>query len=180
MENNLEITIRPLTDWRLVKELALATIGKKVVNDPDDAWKRKMLKSEHSPNYNLWFKVDIPSYVSVHFARHHEGFVPYVKTQREDRTGIPREERKQTELVDMTIVLNSMAFINVSKKRLCGMADKNTRAVWTAVVNKLKEVDPIVAEFCVPSCVYRNGCPEFKPCGYFKAYKELHKFDRES
>ena len=46
---------------------------------------------------------------------------------------------------------------------------------WEIVIEKLKEIDPILAEKCVPECVYRGFCPEHKRCcGYVntKAFKK--------
>ena len=53
-------------------------------------------------------------------------------------------------------------------------ASKETREAWSLVIEMLKEVDPILAEKCVPSCVYRGFCPEIdRCCGYVNtdAYK---------
>ena len=35
-----------------------------------------------------------------------------------------------------------------------------------AVVDAIAAQEPEVAACCVPECVYRGFCPEFKPCGY--------------
>ena len=45
------------------------------------------------------------------------------------------------------------------------LSPKETREVWQAVVNELKKVDPIVADYCVPMCVYRGSCHEINSCG---------------
>ncbi len=74
----------------------------------------------------------------------------------------------------MDMMCNAQAFINISRKRLCSCASKETRESWKAVIAYLKEVDPILAEKCVPECVYRGFCPEFdRCCGYVntEAYK---------
>ena len=36
-------------DWMRAKQLACNTVGKKAINLPTEEWKRKLLKSEHSP-----------------------------------------------------------------------------------------------------------------------------------
>jgi hypothetical protein len=54
----------------------------------------------------------------------------------------------------------------VSRRRLCGQASPETRAAWTRVIDEIAKVEPEVAACCVPECVYRGFCPEFKPCGY--------------
>ena len=69
---------------------------------------------------------------------------------------------------DMDMTCNAQAFINISRKRLCyGCASEETRFAWQLVIGALKEVDPILAEKCVPECLYRGFCPEKKrSCGY--------------
>ena len=93
-------------------------------------------------------------------------YTPYVSTQREDRLDYEgsRDDRKQGELVNMDITLNSQAFINVSKVRLCGQADVLAQEVWNLVLEQLKEVDKPLFDNCVPLCVYRGFCPELTPC----------------
>ena len=75
---------------------------------------------------------------------------------------------------------NAQAIINISRKRLCSCASKETREAWKQVLEVLKEVDPILVEKCVPECIYRGFCPEFdKCCGYCntKEYQEqLEKY----
>jgi hypothetical protein len=69
----------------------------------------------------------------------------------------------------MDMTCNAQSFMNISRKRLCyGCASTETRAAWQVVINALREVDPILAEKCVPDCVYRGFCTESKKrsCGY--------------
>jgi hypothetical protein len=51
---------------------------------------------------------------------------------------------------------------------LCyGCASKETREAWEIVIAMLKDIDPILAEKCVPECVYRGFCSETdRCCGY--------------
>lgn len=81
----------------------------------------------------------------------------------------------------MDMTCNAQAFINISRKRLCkGCASKETREAWELVIEYLKEVDHILAEKCVPECIYRGFCPEFDNCcGYCntdKYKKDLIKY----
>lgn len=86
---------------------------------------------------------------------------------------------------DLTGILNAEAIINISHKRLCSMASKETRQVWGKVVEEIACTDPDLAKHCVPQCLYRGGiCPEPKGCGYnrrqafqekLEAYKSLFK-----
>jgi thymidylate synthase ThyX len=67
----------------------------------------------------------------------------------------------------MDMACNAQAFINLSRVRLCSCASKETREAWKLVIEFLREVDPILAEKCVPNCIYRGRCPEGdKTCGY--------------
>jgi len=157
------------TGWTDVLNTARVTVGKRPLErrEPSLKFKGDMIRSEHSPLRNLTFTIRIEgihSWVATHFARHTLGFEPFVKTQRSDRTDetIPRDELPQGALVDMMITLNAQAFINVSSRRMCHEASKETRAVWYRVIGKLKRIEPELASACVPQCVYRGMCPESK------------------
>ena len=70
---------------------------------------------------------------------------------------------------------NAQAIMFISRRRLCAQASPETRAAWKAVVDAIAEKEPELAECCVPECVYRGFCPEFKCCGFVntKAYQEM-------
>jgi thymidylate synthase ThyX len=61
--------------------------------------------------------------------RHHEGCEKFVHSQREDKRvlGVPRDELPQGTLNDMDMTCNAQAFMNISRKRLCSRASKETR-----------------------------------------------------
>ncbi|HRR35074.1 MAG TPA: thymidylate synthase ThyX [Kiritimatiellia bacterium] len=164
--------------WRDVADAARTTIrmveGDK---DPSSAWKRRILLSEHSPIRQLTFKwkwVNLPYWVSVHFVRHKIGIEHFVSTQRTDRTGVDRTEMPQSAPVDHECFANAQAVIFISRKRLCRQASPETTAAWKLVLNEIKHLEPELFSVCVPECVYRGFCPEFKSCGYVNtdAYKE--------
>ena len=71
----------------------------------------------------------------------------------------------------MDMTCNTQALINISRKRLCNCASKETREVWQAIKDKMKEVDPIMAKHMVRECVYRGFCPELKCCGFVNTSK---------
>jgi sarcosine oxidase delta subunit len=193
----------PKADWKRVLNAARRTWGKHPLDkEPSDKFKRKILLAEHSPirllEYDFTIE-DIRQWVTVHLVRHHEGCEKFVHTQRED---INQEIEKMTKMVinllyeaellregwkprdymfqgegnDMDMTCNAQAFMNISRKRLCyGCPSKETRQAWEIVIDMLKEIDPILAEKCVPECVYRGFCPEAdRCCGYVdtKAYQE--------
>ena len=62
--------------------------------------------------------------------------------------------------MDHRIVLNAQDLINISRKRLCNCASKETREIWEEVRRKIGEIDPEVASHMVRECVYRGFCPE--------------------
>lgn len=156
--------------WREVADSARTTVHmNEGTGEPKDSWKKKMLLSEHSPIRQLIFKwkwIDLKYFVSVHFVRHKFGIEHWVRTQRSDRTGVSRDELPQGALVEHECEANVQAIINISCKRLCMQASPETRSAWKEVVEGVRVIDPVVAECCVPSCVYRGFCPEQRTCGY--------------
>lgn len=156
--------------WRDVADAARTTIrlgeGEK---EPGDKWKKRILLAEHSPVRKLcfnWKWEDLPYWVSVHFVRHKFGIEHFVSTQRSDRTGVAREAARQDAPVLHECFANAQAVMFISRRRLCSQASAETREAWKAVVAAIAEKEPQVAACCVPECVYRGFCPEFKPCGY--------------
>ena len=159
------------TSWARAYKAALATEGKDTDKTPTDAWKRQMLLAEHSPirlvEYDV--KVDgIKQWITTHLVRHWLGFIPFVHSQRDDRRKLDcsRDELPQGSLNDMAFSVNAQALINISRKRLCVAAHKETRSAWGQVLRAIREVDPVMAEKMVPECVYRGFCPERKCCGF--------------
>lgn len=182
-------------DWIRVVNAARRTWGKKPIDhEPSDKFKRKILLAEHSPIRLLEYDFTIENirqWVTVHLVRHHQGCEKFVHTQRQDinelieniskriidilrEEGLLREGWRERDYLfqgepnDMDMTCNAQSFINISRKRLCiGCASPETRLAWEIVIEKLKEFDPILAEKCVPECVYRGFCSEFdRCCGY--------------
>ena len=162
--------LRKKGSWREVADSARTTIHKEAgINEPSDGWKKQILLAEHSPIRTMQFKwkwLDLPYFVSVHFARHWLGIVHFVSTSRTDRTGVDRTKLYQDNPVDHECEANAQALINISRKRLCRKASKETQDAWWEVRRKVQEVDTIMAEAMVCECVYRGFCPEFSSCGF--------------
>lgn len=199
-------------DWIRVVNGARRTWGRQPIDhEPKDSWKRKILLAEHSPirllEYDFTIE-DVRQWVTVHLVRHHVGCEKFVHSQRQDindqvevitkrlievlqQEGLLREgwrERDymfQGESNEMDMTCNAQAFINISRKRLCmGCASAETRQAWSVVIEALREVDPILAEKCVPDCLYRGFCTEpDRSCGYAnteafkKRLEEYRKFE---
>ena len=166
----MKIEIQRITSWTDVLNAARFTQRKSPKSgEPSVAWKKKIIKAEHSPLRCLMFNIDfydIPNYVSVHLVRHVHA-QPFVSTSRPDIDGkqIPREEQKKTDPVNMRLFLNAQEIINISKVRLCSKAEDKTREIWREVIKELRKTEPELANACVPSCLYRGFCPEIKSCG---------------
>ncbi|MDD5650049.1 MAG: thymidylate synthase ThyX [Candidatus Nanoarchaeia archaeon] len=159
-----------LTRWTMVIDAAKTTIGKIASKkEPTSHWKKMILLAEHSPIRILlvkWKWVEIKYWVSVHFVRHKIGIEHFVKSQRSDRTGNNRENSPQNSLVDHECVANAQSIINISRKRLCNKASKETREAWQIFLDNLKLTEPELVSVCVKECLYRGHCYEFDSCGY--------------
>lgn len=161
--------------WKRALNAARMTVNKKPVDkEPSDEWKAKILLAEHSPirlvEYDgIWSY--IKHWVTVHFVRHHVGVEKFVGTQRVDRAktleGLNRDDIPQGLETDMMMSMNAQAVINISRKRLCSCASRETREAWKAMLEEVRKVDPVLVDKCVPECIYRGFCPEFdRSCGY--------------
>ena len=168
----MKVEIKKITSWERVLNACRMTVNKKYLSkEPSDEFKKKLVRSEHSPLRVLEFDLtfhDIPYWIHTELVRHFIGFLPFVTTSRPDRTnsGLTRHEMPQDALVSMTVAINAQAFINISRVRLCRKAAQETQEVWQAAVDALRETEPILADACVRNCVYRSHCPEIEPCGY--------------
>lgn len=167
--------IRSITQhggWARALDAARLTVNKApLCKEPSNEWKMAMLRAQHSPIRLVEYDIvwdDMPSWVATHLVRHHIGCEKFVGTQRDDRTesAVPRAEKPQGAPVTMMMSANAQAIINISEKRLCNMASRETREAWTLAVDELRTVDPELAFFCVPQCVRLGHCPEMKGCGY--------------
>lgn len=160
--------IKVNNNWDLIKKACYLTIGKKVREETvSTEWKFKILKAEHSPIRMLivharW--IDIPYWVSVHLVRHKVGIEHFVRSQREDRTGVRREILSQSSLVEHEIIINAQAMITISRKRLCNKASKETREAWSLFLSALESYEPELVSCCLPDCDYRGRCYEFTSC----------------
>lgn len=167
-KRKMKVTIKPVTSWERVRNAARWTINKPAIFTPvSDKFKDAMCRAEHSPLRLLEFDIYIenaPNKVVQHLVRHHEGVEKFVGTHRSDRTDFTDYEVNRNTPTNLLMSVNAQALINISRVRLCNKAEKETREVWRTVVNELAKVEPILALYCVPNCVYRGMCPEFEQC----------------
>ena len=199
----MKVNVIQETPWSRALNAARRTIGKPPLNkEPSDNWRKMVIMAEHSPiklvEYLISFK-DLRQWVGVHLLRH-EHILPFIHSQRVDRRedidsltekvmSIIEEDVKsdesfnkrdylfQGEPNDQDFVVNAQTLINISRKRLCHCASKETREAWVAVKEAIKEFDPIMASFMVPNCIYRGRCPEMNTCGYYKTDKFKKELD---
>lgn len=182
MEETNEMTcsiIKKLGTWRDVADAARTTIHKEAgTGEPSDKWKKQILLAQHSPIRKLlvnWKWRDIPYWVSVHLVRHKYGIEHFVSTQRTDRTGEDRTAKRQDAPVDHECIANADEIMFISRRRLCNQASPETRGAWRAFLDELAKTEPVLESCCVPECVYRGFCPEFKSCGFVDTpkFKEM-------
>ena len=199
----MKVNVIQETPWSRALNAARRTIGKPPLNkEPSDNWRKMVIMAEHSPiklvEYLISFK-DLRQWVGVHLLRH-EHMLPFIHSQRVDRRedidsvtekvmSIIEEDVRADESFnkrdylfrgepnDQDFVVNAQTLINISRKRLCHCASKETREAWVAVKEAIKEFDPIMASFMVPNCIYRSRCPEMNTCGYYKTDKFKKELD---
>ena len=154
-------------DWQEVVDDCRATVGKAGRGkDPSRTFKRAILIAEHSPIRDIsikWHWKGIKTWIAVHWVRHK--WEKFVRTQRDDRTGIPRDELPQGQPIDFTGDANVQHLIDTWRKRLCGAAHPQTVAYARDFKQVLEAVEPEIAGVLVPNCIYRGGCPEMTCCG---------------
>lgn len=177
----MDIKILSITkNWLDIKNAALNTIGKQSNKEPTSEWKRRILLCEHSPIRKLkisWKWINLKYWVSVHIVRHKIGIEHFVTSQRNDRQNkYDRDKTPQSALITHECEANAQAIINISRKRLCNQASKETREAWQKFLDSFKDDEPELYSVCVPECIYRNGlCPEFKTCGWNKTLEFENK-----
>ena len=156
-------------DWQRCRLLALSTVKNNPSCGPvSDEWKRKILRSEHSPIRTLMFtiRMEIPYWVSVHFCRHKYGVEHYVKSQRNDRqSDYDRTKAPQDAMVQHVMDVNAQELIQMARMRLCFQAAKETQEVMILICDAVVEACPEFSESFMPKCMAYGQCNEFKSCG---------------
>lgn len=190
----MKVTVTQDTTWNRALNAARKTVGlKPLKKEPSDEWKKMALMAEHSPiklvEYTISF-TDLKQWVGVHLLRH-QYVLPFIHSQRVDRRNLDdcvekvmaiisddvkndpsfnkRDYLFQGEPNDQDFVVNAQTLINISRKRLCKTASKETQEAWKAVQGAIREFDPVMASFMVANCVYRGFCPERESCGFWKS-----------
>ena len=164
--------IKAKGDWQEVIDDCRSTVGKESLGrEPSTAFKKAILIAEHSPIRDIsikWRWPDMPHWVTVHWARHK--WEKFIRTQRSDRTGVPREKLPQDEPQTFVGEANSQHLIDTMRKRLCRQASTETRKYAEDLKKSVGKVQPELADVLVPNCVYRCGCPEMVQCGFWTSF----------
>lgn len=163
-------------DWLEVKERALLTVGKRPIHPPSSEWKHDILEARHSPIRILTYSfliIGIPYCTSTHFARHVHA-QPYIRSQRNDRQdAYDRNKAPQDAPVNMIYDVNAEELMAIANKRLCYMADENTRRVTRMMCELAIEATPELKGLLVPMCIYCGGvCHEMHPCKEMERYRK--------
>lgn len=160
----MQVIVTKLTSINLMQKACSYTINAESNMSLD-----KIYKCEHSPLRTQLFTVemlDIPTFVSVHFVRHKHGVEHFVKSNREDRQGYTGDSGRKHPVNHM-MLCNAQSLINMSRKRLCHKASKDTTDIMYMIREEVLRADPDLYNYMVPECVYRKGCHELKSCGYW-------------
>lgn len=169
----MEVEVKQLSTLEDINDMAGASYDREV-----KMGLRKWLASEHTPLRAMMFKLrlnGIKSFIATHFVRHGIGTIWAIESGRTDLQKKMRETLKTIERETPVLMkgqVNAQALINISRRRLCLNSHKDTVKAWKQVKEAVAEVEPVVAQFMVVECVYRNGlCGEPKCCGYNKTAK---------
>lgn len=159
-------------DWEEVVNDCRSTVGKgELGHEPSKGFKRSILIAEHTPIRDIsvkWRWKDMPHWVTVHWVRHK--FEKFVRTQRSDRTGVPREKLPQDEPQTFVGEANTQHLIDAERKRLCRKASPVTRRYAEDLKLELYFHQPEISDVLVPNCVYRGGCPEIDGCSFWSDF----------
>jgi len=162
----MKVIVTKITDINLLRKACESTMQAGSVSNIslDTAY-----CCEHSPMRTqiFWLEMeDIPTFVSVHQVRHKIGVEHFVRSNREDRGGNAKADRDTPVL--HSCLLNAESLVSMAKMRLCYQASKETRKVMQLIKESVKVVDPDLAKYMQPKCVYRNGmCNEPRSCGVY-------------
>jgi len=161
----MQVTIKKHTDLDEARACIESTMAAEFISK---STLKQIYSWEHSITRSRIFSVqliDVPTCVSVHLVRH-VTTTPFVRSKRIDRDGDGTEDRYT--LVNHRFICNAESLLHIARRRLCYQASKETRQTVIMIKEAIRKVDPDLAHYMVPNCVYRGGiCPEPKPCGHY-------------
>jgi hypothetical protein len=162
----IRILVERVVDPRIMRRACDMT--RKPGAKPSTMSLRNIYRCEHSPIRTIIFWIEIhglPTATSVHLVRHKFGVEHFVESNRDDRGGPGDDRVDRNTPVNHGLFVNAQELIFISRRRLCYHSHPKTVGVWARVKRAIRAVDPDLADFMVPECVYRNGiCPEMREC----------------
>lgn len=165
--------LKIIGNWRDVLNDCRASVNKAPLEkDPSDKFRKQILMAEHTPvrNLHIRWKWSIPSWCATHWVRH--SWYSLVSTSRPDKTGQARGGPDS--LVEFIGEANPHHLIDTQRKRLCNTASSLTRKYAEDLKETISQIDPDIAFVQVPHCIYRGGCPEPTPCGFYDSFVEQY------
>jgi len=175
----MQVNVKMLTNPYAILDDAMFTQGRKPIYGNIAHFYKQAIISEHSPLRSVLYRVDfygIPYYAHVHLVRHHVGVQPIARSQRPDAMNpvdYDRNKAPQDTPMDLRLILNAQAILNIAKKRLCLKADQVTYRAVKLMKEDLAQskalFSQLLANACRPACEWQgNICHEvFKPCGKY-------------
>lgn len=192
----MEIKVEKIADERIMREACEMTfLGKSNMT----LRKMYACEHSPCRTQLFWVRLyDIPLFCSTQLLRHHVGSQPFQLTCRTDRKGGNNQFKEHIAeviekinqgnaddaintlewlkdnadrytKVNLGLYLNAQALINMAKDRLCSDASAETREIFKSIKCEIAKVDPDLALFLVPRCIYRGGiCNSLKSCGFNK------------
>lgn len=155
-------------NWTEVLNIARLTQNKPpVTKEPSEGWKRKLIRSRHSPLRLIQFLIvgEAPGFVITHLARHtYQLPQPFVGTAREDITGTQRPP--DTAVRPFAFYMNADSLIDVAEQRLCKKAHKDTRWLVKDIIKQVGQLEPLLLKELQRPCIKTGVCKEFTQCGY--------------
>ena len=152
--------------WQDVVDGCRETVAKPPLgHEPSEKFKRSILIAEHEPIREIeikWRWRGIKYWIAMHWKTHI--WPGRTETQRDDRTGVSRDESPQAAPVTFTGRANPQHLIDTMRKRLCRQAHEQTRFYAEDFKAELQRTEPEISDALVPNCVYRCGCPELNAC----------------
>ena len=184
---DIKIKVAGKTGWEEVKEAALTTIHKSSIEGKpiSDGWKENIVLCSHSPvrEYKITIMLDnIPRWIADQLVRHNVGVNNYMGTMRSDRGNPSREEQSMADKTVFMQSYNIQSFLQMCMTRMCaGCVSKETRELVFRIVKQMHTIEPIIASFAVPPCIYRLGCKEvgFTSCGHLDGFINHNGFSWE-
>lgn len=196
----MEIHVKKLTGVDLLRTANGFTTGRESSMSLKTAY-----RSLHSPVRTQLFTIrfeDIPLFVASQLVGSKAGVEWWMRTKRTDRGGecfaevckdmaenlYDRGDDPTTEILtwpsrfdrmaptSLMCLINAEAIINMSHKRLCAKASRETREIWEKVCEDIKECDPDLYPHLVRPCVACGLCRE-RCCGFI--HTEMFRQERE-